>query len=355
MRTVAFLVPAASPDDLAGLAALFDAKRLHAREVVAIFGRVAAPRGSASVGSRLVELLAARRSTSAAEMAGRVVVDVEEESVGVVSPHLLVLGRRDDEATLVPGHMRLAIGVAKTRAFGASEIGRTAQIAETARVVRELTRSLEVESASDVHLVHVGAALPEVDAREADLAVRNGRPLRVTPAFSRGASALGVAVATREVSESAIRDEDVCASWDLYATNAAVTARPGRAASEILVVANSPRWSGDLVADHGPLVDVLDAEGARATLRRLAIPLSGHVIGPEDRKRIVGCLARCGVDAVETLRGRRVLRSDDAARACAALSAVLASVTGDPAVTVARGAEHVGPPGGGAVTILSRY
>jgi cyanuric acid amidohydrolase len=351
MRTVAIVVPAGSPTDTSGLGALFEAKKLAAREVCAVFGRAGGDAADAAELARAIRELVARRSSEAEEaLARRLVLDVRPGPVGL-TPHLFVLGRRDDEATLVPGHARLAVGVARTRAFAPHEIGRMPQILETARVVEELTRSLEVDSPADVHLVHVAAALPALGRGEADRAVAEGRPLRGTASASRAASALGVAVATREVSARDLDDGSAGSRWDLATARASLGDRPGSAESEIVVLANSPKWSGELVAASAAIADLLDADATRGPLASLGLHAP---LGVEERRRIVGCLVSIDGAPPDRLRDRPLAREVGAAPSTT-IAAVLASVLGDPAITVSATAEHVGPRGGGALCLVARY
>lgn len=350
MRTVAFRVPSATPREATdALRSLFDERRLHPREIVAVLGKTGEPDANATERA-IVELGAARLELSSGEVSEKWVLGVSPTYDGISCPHLLVLGRRDDEATLVPGHLRLASAVGRTRRFDPAEVGTMAQVVETARVVEELTAGLEVDSPNDVHLVHVSAALPAGIAPER---------ARTSASFSRGASALGVAVAMREASLRDLDDQAICSRWEAFSTNASVLARPSAWHSEVVVLANSPKWSGDLVAAHGTLSDVLDAEGIWRVFETLGMSAGSPSLSPRDRRRIVGSFARCEPDPRGSVRGMSLPKpesEEDARRRIAtSLGAVVGSVAGEPSACVSVDAEHVGPLGGGAVTVIARY
>ena len=84
------------------------------------------------------------------------------------------------DASAPTGEPRLAIGIAATREFLPEEIGRSAQIDETARAVAAAVRYAGIADASDVHFVQIKCPYHSM-------------------AYSRGVSALGVALALGEV------------------------------------------------------------------------------------------------------------------------------------------------------------
>lgn len=233
-----------------------------------------------------------------------------------------------------------------------------AQLDETARVIREVTATLGVESPADVHLVQMKGAIPDATFAEHEAARRAGRPLRSDMVFSRAASALGAGVAVGELARTDLDDDAVCARWDRYATVASVSAKPGLPRTEILVLANSPAWDGELVIGHAVMRDILDTQAIRAVLADVGLAAPG-TLTPDQRERLVGVFAKAEADPRGLVRGRRhgMLEDDDVSDtrwARCTLSAVLASVLGDTAVYVSTRAEHHGPLGGGPVAIVAR-
>src|SRR5262245_63397348 len=133
-----------------------------------------------------------------------------------------------------------------------------AQIEETARVIGAVVAELRVDSPADVHLIQMKGAIPSYSYEESQAAIAAGRPLRSDMVFSRGASALGAALALGEVEPSNLNDEMVCHDWTQYSGVASCSAKPGLTRTEIMVMGNSPYYAGDLSIGHGVLRDMLD-------------------------------------------------------------------------------------------------
>ncbi len=227
---------------------------------------------------------------------------------------------------------RLAIATGHTRAFRPDEIGRMPQIEETARAVRELVASLDVDP-GDVHLVQMKGAIPPGSADRNDMV------------WSRAASALGVGLALGEIAAGRLSDDVVCRDWSLSSGVASCSAKPGLERTEILLFANSPWWDGELSIAHGVLQDILDVAGIRAVADRFA--------------EIVGVFAKSEADPRGAIRGRRhtMLSDDDISDtrySRCVLSSVLAATLGDTRVYVSTRAEHHGPLGGGPLAIIGR-
>ena len=269
---------------------------------------------------------------------------------GVVTPHIIVFAREDSAPT--PGEKRLAVATGATRDFAPHEIGRLPQITETARAIRDVVATLDVDSPADVHLVQMKGAIPPFTPADADAAARVGTPLRCNMVYSRAASALATALALGEIALDAVSDDSVCRDWSLYSAVASCSAKPGLRRTEILAFAMSSNWGGDLVIDHGVLADILDVDAIRDVAGRLA--LSGDCT-----ERIVGVFAKSEADPRGTVRGRRhtMLDDDDISDtrySRCVLASVLAATLGDPRVYVSTRAEHHGPLGGGPLAIIAR-
>ena len=86
-------------------------------------------------------------------------------------------------------------------------------------------------------------------------------------ALSRGASALGVALAMDEIADAR---KPPCAGTGRCTRGVASTsAGVELLRNEIVVLGNSAEWAGDLVIDHEVMKDAIDAEAARRVLKRL--------------------------------------------------------------------------------------
>lgn len=343
-------LPTAGPGDTAALAAAIDAGEVDPAAVVAIVGKTEGngcvndfTRGYATLALKL--LLADRLKCAPAEIEKRVAIVMSGGTEGGLSPHLLVFSS-DTVATAASGP-RLAIGVGLTRAFSPEEIGRAAQIEETAVAVRMAMRNAGIASSRDVHFVQIKC--PLLTKERIEEAARRGVGVSTTDtyhsmALSRGASALGVALALGEV--AAAPEEAVCRDWSLYSKVASTSAGVELLRNEIVVLGNAAGWAGDLVIGHDVMADAIDAEAARRVLAG---------IGGET----VAVLAKAEAAPSGDIRGRRHTMLDDSdihstRHARALVGGVLAGVIGDTMLYVSGGAEHQGPAGGGPIAIIGR-
>ena len=121
---------------------------------------------------------------------------------------------------------------------------------------------------------------------------------------------------------------------------------------EVLVLGNAATAS-DLVIGHDVMADAIDAAAVRRALAAAGCPPDAADLG----QRVAGVYAKAEADPSGRIRGRRHTMIDDSdinhtRHARAAVSAVIASIVGDPMVYVSGGAEHQGPSGGGPVAAI---
>ncbi len=342
------------PGDVTGLEKAFDRGELSPDGVLCLIGKTEGNGGrndfTRELAVRAFSAVFERRLGLTSEaVEDRVVLSFSGGTEGVVTPHVVAFSVEQDSGP-APDGPRLAIGVGATRRFAAHEIGRMAQIDETARAVAEIAARANI-APRDVHLVQMKGAIPSTTPAEERAAEAAGLPLRSNMVWSRAASALGAAVATEEVSRDALSDDALCRDWSLYSTTASCSAKPGLDRTEIVVFGQSPSWGGDLVVDHTVLADMLDASAVDALMQRLAL-------SPGD-DRLVGAFAKSEADPRGTLRGHRhtMLSDDDISDtrySRCVVAAVVASRLGDPRVYVSTRAEHHGPEGGGPLALVAR-
>ena len=346
-------LPTAGPGDTRALAAAIDAGQVDPAKIVAIVGKTEGngcvndfTRGYATLALKL--LLSERLAVPLSDIERRVAIVMSGGTEGGLSPHLLVFSR--EETSAVSTSARLAIGIGLTRAFTPEEIGRAAQIEETAAAVTVAMKDAGIVSPADVHFVQIKCPLltkeriEEATSRGASVATDDTYH---SMALSRGASALGVALALGEVTEAP--EAAICSDWSLYSKVASTSAGVELLRNEIVVLGNAPGWAGDLAIDHDVMKDAIDAEAARRILGRLGI--TGD--------RTVAVLAKAEAAPSGQIRGRRHTMLDDSdihstRHARALVGGVLAGVIGDTLLYVSGGAEHQGPPGGGPVAIIAK-
>jgi cyanuric acid amidohydrolase len=350
------------PDDTEALAALLSSGQLRAEEVVCVLGKTEGNGGrndfTRDLAMHALEtLFAPYLGLPPSKVQDRVIFSFSGGTEGVVAPHMIVFARRGALAQTPAPEKRLVIGTAWTRPFAPHEIGRTAQLEATAEAITQLLGELQL-APEDVHLVQMKGAIPPYSYQDAEAAESRGEPLRCDMVYSRGASALGVALALGEVSRDSLRDAVVCRDFSLYSGRASVSAKPGLVRSEILLFGNSDRARGSLQIGHAVLRDILDAASLRALLRRLGLRAEEPPL-PEEVARLVGVFAKSEADPRGSIRGARhtMLQDDDISDtrySRCVLASVLASVTGTTQIYVSTRAEHHGPLGGGPVAVIVR-
>jgi cyanuric acid amidohydrolase len=361
-RTDTFRISMAGPADLTGLVSLIDSGALDATHIVAILAKT---EGNGGVNdftreytcAMIAQTLAKHLGITPEEVEHRIAVVVSGGTEGILSPHATIFARVPDAtavADTADAGKRLAIGIAATRDFLPHEIGRAAQIEATADAVKAAMRNAGISAASDVHWVQVKC--PLLTAERVRAARRDGHePVTESAyksmAYSRGASALGVAVALGEIT-APIADDAVLLDWSLSSGVASASAGIELLNNIVIVLGNSAEASGDSVISHAVMHDAIDAAAVWQAMRHESAK-------PTDTSRIVNVLAKADPSPDGMLRGWRHIMLDDTdisatRHARAAVGGVIAGITGCPAVFVSGGAEHQGPPGGGPVAVILR-
>ncbi len=363
VQVKAIKILTSSPGDVSELTRLMDEGIIVASEVICIIGKTEGNGGRNDFTRDLAmaafeDLFSRRLGIDRQEVVERIIFSLSGGCEGVVSPHIVVFSIAGTPAAIPHSQKRLAIGIGFTREFSAGEIGRMPQIEETARVIREVVEALRIEACGDVKLIQMKGAIPKVSYEESEAARKSGKPMRSDMVYSRGASALAAAVALGEVELSALDDDSICADWDKYSSTASCSAKPGLKRTEIVVMANSSYWDGNLVIEGGVLKDMIDVNSVREVLSGLGINVEAQATA-EQTERLVGIFAKSEADPRLTIRGRRhtMLTDDDISDtrySRCILGAVIAGVTGDTAVYISTRSEHHGPLGGGTIAIIAK-
>lgn len=339
-RAKVFRLATAGPDDTQPLKAAIERGEIDPKTIVAIVGK--------TEGNGCVNDFTRGYATMALKLLLEdqpVAIVMSGGTEGGLSPHILVFCV-EETATPAPAK-RLAIGTGFTRDFKPEEIGRAAQIGETAKAVAAAMKNAGIESPRDVHFVQIKC--PLLTKERIEEAARRGQATATADtyysmALSRGASALGVALTLGEISRAP--EAAVCKDWSLHSGVASTSAGVELMHNEIVVMGNAAGWAGDLVIGHDVMKDAIDADAARRVLA---------TVGGET----VAVLAKAEAAPSGEIRGRRHTMLDDSdihstRHARALVGGVLAGVIGDTMLYVSGGAEHQGPPGGGPVAIIAR-
>jgi cyanuric acid amidohydrolase len=254
---------------------------------------------------------------------------------------------------------RLAIGVAQTREFLPEELGRQAQIDETARAVRQAMRDADV-GVADVHFVQIKC--PLLTAERVGAARRRGHePVTddayASMAYSRGASALGVALALGEARPD-IGEAALLVDWSIYSGVASASAGIELTRSVVVVMGNSESAEGDLLIGHSVMRDAIDLAGVLSAFASVGLDAVGG-LDEVSAGRVVNIFAKAEPSTDGGIRGFRHTMLDDSditptRHARAAVGGLIAGVTGSGAIYVSGGAEHQGPMGGGPIAVVVR-
>jgi cyanuric acid amidohydrolase len=346
-------VAMASPNDVSGLSRLIDSKEINPAEIVALIGKTEGnggandfTRGFATLSYQL--LLANRLGISTKEVADRAAFVWSGGTEGVLSPHATIFTRSDSSSQT--GEPRLALGIEATRDILPEEVGTMIQVREVATAVHRCLKQAGISDPADVHYVQVKgplltpATIADADARGKKLVTRDPNGSK---AFARGATALGVALGLGEVKESDLSDEIIARRLDLFSSVASTSAGGELKNCEILLFGNSPTASSGYRIGHGILSDVIDAAGVKAALKSAGL---SDALSSDELSRIAAVFAKADASPNGLIRGRRTTMLSDAdinyeRHARAALGAVIASITNDPAIFVSGGTEHQCAPG----------
>jgi cyanuric acid amidohydrolase len=269
---------------------------------------------------------------------------------GVLSPHASAFVAVHQPEQLPGAGGGLVAAVGRTSPIPLGHLGRAGQVSAVASLVRDLCDEAGL-TAADVHLVLIKCPLLTTDSIRRCLADGVEPVTRDTLSSmgrSRGASALGVAVALGEITEQqaavALRGEAT-----VWSSVASISSGAELEDCHVLVLGMSSTAHGPLRAVHGVMRDAMDA--------RMLLDLLDHVAG--EGGEVVQVLAKAEADPSGLIRGRRhtMLTDSDLSsnrHARAAVGGLLAGLVGDSAIYVSGGAEHQGPPGGGPITVIYR-
>jgi cyanuric acid amidohydrolase len=364
-RTDTLRIPMAGPADMTKLTALIGDGLLDPMHIAAILVKT---EGNGGVNdftreyacSAFAAMLAPYLRTTCAEVERRIAIVVSGGTEGVLSPHATVFARTPDASRTGAAGKRLAIGIAATRDFLPHEIGRTAQIEATAAAVVTAMADAGISRAEDVHWVQVKCPLLTADRVQAARRAGHEPVTEVaykSMAYSRGASALGVAVALDEIA-TPVAEAAVLSDWSLASGVASASAGIELKNNVVIVLGNAQGVGGDCVISHAVMEDAIDADAVLTAVRQNGAKTNAPA-DAIDASRIVQVLAKADPSPDGMLRGFRHTMLDDTdisatRHARAAVGGLISGLIGCPAAFISGGAEHQGPPGGGPVAVISR-
>ncbi|MEP9380025.1 ring-opening amidohydrolase [Aquabacter sp. CN5-332] len=348
-------ISAAAPDDVSGIEAAIARGDIQPACILAIFGKTEG-NGCVNDFSRgfAVQSLSLLLRGHLGAAADEVCLVMSGGTEGGMAPHWLVFERSEDESGPTPA---LAIGRAHTAGLRPEDLGRMGQVEQVADAVRRAMVAAGISDPQEVHFVQVkcplltAARVAEAQARGATVATSDTLK---SMGLSRGASALGIALALGEVPPGALSDGVICADLNLWSGRASCSSGIELMGHEVVVLGMSHAWSGPLAIAHGVMADAIDIAPVQAALARLGIQLPHR--SREAAERII-VLGKAEASRSGAIRGHRHTMLDDSdisstRHARAFVAGALAGVVGHTEIYVSGGAEHQGPDGGGPVALI---
>ena len=356
-----FKIATAGPGDVAGLMALINSGAIDPTSILAVLGKT---EGNGGVNDFTREYAVAALCTTLAphlaltphQVEQRIAFVMSGGTEGVLSPHITLFTRSEAERPAGLSGKRLGIGMAQTRDFLPEELGRSAQIAETAKAVAAAMADAGISDPADVHFVQIKC--PLLTSERVAAANARGNATATTSAYSsmaysRGASALGVAVALGEIA-SDVADEDVLRRYELFSKVASTSSGIELMHNVVIVLGNSESSASEFVIGHAVMEDAIDAAAVTAALQSVGLGAN-----PQPGRALLNIFAKAEASPDGSVRGFRHTMLEDTdisstRHARAAVGGLIAGLAGTGAVYVSGGAEHQGPAGGGTVAAIAR-
>ena len=356
-----FKIATSGPGDVSGLMAMIGSGAIDPASILAILGKT---EGNGGVNDFTREYAVAALCTALGPKLGLSPEAVEQRiafvmsggTEGVLSPHLTVFTRSEADRPAGVSGKRLGIGMAHTRDFLPEELGRSAQIIETAKAVKAAMADAGISDPADVHFVQIKC--PLLTSERVEAANARGSKTATTSAYSsmaysRGASALGVAVALGEISAD-LRDQDVLHRYDLFSKVASTSSGIELMHNVVIVLGNSASSASEFEIGHAVMDDAIDAAAVMSALTSVGLGAT-----PQPGRALVNIFAKAEASPDGSVRGFRHTMLEDTdisstRHARAAVGGLIAGLSGTSAVYVSGGAEHQGPAGGGPVAVIAR-
>ncbi|MDP9096774.1 MAG: ring-opening amidohydrolase, partial [Pseudomonadota bacterium] len=266
-RVGVWRVACSGPSDLRGVQALVDAGEIVPADIVAVMGKT---EGNGCVNDHTREFatmawshfLGERLGCAPGEVHHRVALVMSGGTEGVLSPHFTVFTRRHLREAGAGTDKRLVLGIAHTPDFAPEAIGRAAQVEATAQAVHAAMRDAGIDDAGDVHFVQVKC--PLLTAAKVNDAARRGAPAVTRDSYesmgwSRGASALGVAVALGEMTLDTATASPVLSDFSLFSARASVSAGIELDNNVVIVLGEAAGSASPYRIAHTVMRDAVDA------------------------------------------------------------------------------------------------
>lgn len=357
-------VPMAGPDDVSRVAALFDAGTVDPAHVVGVIAQTEGDGYARGYAAQSLQLLLSQRlSIATAEVFESIPMLMIGGTAGIMCPHWTLFVNKPAAGAVASGEPRLVLGAASSRRLLPEELGRMAQVEETASTVRAAMARAGIADTAGV--VCVELKVPHVTPARAAEAAARGRTmcdpnLLTASGKSRGAAALGAAVALGEIDSSALADSVIGNDPSLHSERASSSSGGEQERCRAVVIGNLAGAPSRLVAGGGVMAHQLDLAGARAAFAAAGLELVDGALPAAERERVAAVFVNAGANyAPDVLGNRHTMNSDFLAafagnQAKAVAHGIVSSIKGDTLVLGNAGAEHQGRPGANLVCVIAR-
>lgn len=336
------VVPTAAPDDVSGLRRLIDRGELEPERLIAILGKT---EGNGCVNDFTRAFSVAELKRCLGPEGDDVIMVMSGGTEGGLSPHLVTFEVLDEAG----GGPAMAVGGTTTRDLAAHEIGTFAQVDCVAEAVSETLKRAGIASTEDVHFVQIKCPLLTSDRITGSKTPTATTDTLKSMGLSRGASALGIALALGETDRATAMRALQARDMGVWSGRASTSAGVELMGHEILVLGMSDAWSGPLCVDHAVMGDAIDVAAVRQAMERLGIG---------DTSTLRALFAKAEASTRGEIRGARhtMLNDSDISstrHARAMVGGALGGLVGRMDLFVSGGAEHQGPDGGGPVALIA--
>ena len=269
-------VPMAGPGDVSQVAALFE-KGVAAQEVVAVIAQTEGDGYARGYASLAMEGLFSRKlGVEPREVFERIPMLMIGGTAGLMHPHFTLFTKSKGERANGKDK-RLAVGVASTRRLLPEEYGTLVELEAVVEATKQAMREAGIENAADVHSVQMKtpsmtpARVEEARGRGKEVCNPN---LLTASGMTRGAAALGAAVALGELDRTRISERTIGGDASLFSNVGCASAGAEQNSVRVIVIGNVAGAPGNLVAAHGMMKHQLDLDGAYEAFRNAGLEIA---------------------------------------------------------------------------------
>lgn len=349
----AHTIPIDGPGDVEPLAAAFDTGTVAPDDICGVIAQTEGDGYARGFFTMALELLLAERlGIARADVTAKIPVLVIGGTAGLMVPHVTLFCRCEAGDAAPTQERALALGTAFTRALAPDEIGSATQIALVAGAVRAAMADAGIDDAADVAGVELKCPQPAHGGTASPAAAG---------ALSRGASALGAALALGEIDAACVRDDVVGTRPDLHTRRASASSGSELRNVRVVVIGNRAGAPGEYRAGNSVMSDQLDTSGARAAFANAGLELVDGALADGETAKLAAVFVNAGADSAPACRGyRNTLKTDFLAGysghiAKAVAHATVSAIARTPLVLGNAGAEHQGPPGSNLVCVIANH